>query len=104
MAFRTTPILGPDLTQTGEDYYWDGIASVDVDGNAVDPSYQLGTRVTGSDGHDYTHVTAGEVLAADDRVNINETTWVATKNGTGSHQATVAVASGDAFQAKKYTA
>ncbi|WP_353144711.1 hypothetical protein, partial [Paracoccus sp. (in: a-proteobacteria)] len=65
--------------------------------------YQLGSKVIGNDGHEYVHVTAAADLTADARVNIDEATWVATANGSGTHQAVVAVASGDAFQARKYT-
>ena len=95
--FRITPNLGPGLTQTGEDYYWDTINP-----NVTEPSYQLGTRVVGNDGHEYVHVTAAGALAADARVNINETTWVATANGTGTHMAPVAVTAGEAFQARTF--
>ena len=101
--FRTTPNLGPDLHQTGEDYYWDGIAGPTITGGTVAPSYQPGTKVTGNDGREYVHVVAAAGLAAEDRVNINETTWVATANSSGTHQAPVAVASGEAFQARKFT-
>lgn len=96
--FRITPSLGPGLTQTEADYYWDTIAP-----DVVEPSYQLGSKVIGNDGHEYVHVTAAANLAEDDRVNINESTWVATADVSGTHQAVVAVASGDAFQARKFT-
>lgn len=96
--FRITPSLGPELHQTGSDYYWDGIAP-----GVTEPSYQLGSKVTGNDGHVYVHVTAAAALAADARVNINETTWVATASGTGTHMAPRAVAAGEAFQARQFT-
>lgn len=96
--FRITPNLGPGLTQTEPDYYWDTINP-----NVTEPSYQLGTKVFGNDGHEFVHVTAAAGLTADDRVNINETTWVATANVSGTHMAPVDVASGDAFQARKFT-
>ena len=100
--FRTPPVLGPDLHQTSADAYYDTIAGPTITGAAVAPSYQLGTTVTGNDGHSYTHVTAAANLAADARVNINEATWVATANGTGTHMAPVAVLAGQAFQARKF--
>lgn len=96
--FRITPNLGPDLHQTGVDYYWDGINP-----DATEPSYQLGVSVTGNDGHKYVHVTAAADLAKDARVNINETTWVATANASGTHQAPVAVKKDEAFQARRFT-
>ena len=98
--FRITPSLGPDLHQTGAEYYWDGVTDPTGTGK---PSYQLGSKVVGNDGHAYVHVTAAAALAADARVNINETTWVATANATGTHMAPVAVASGDAFHARQFT-
>ena len=100
--FRTTPNLGPDLHQTGADYYWDTIAGQTITGAEVEPSYQLGTSVTGNDGRVYVHVTAAANLAAGDDVTINETTWVATA-GAGGYEAPVAVLAGDAFQARKLT-
>lgn len=101
--FRTTPTLGPGLRQTGADYHWDGIAGPTIAGAAVAPSYQLGTKVIGNDGREFVHVTAAANLAANARVNINETTWVATANAEGTHMAPVAVLSGQAFQARKFT-
>jgi len=98
--FRTTPVLGPGLRQTSADYHWDMIS--DPTGAGA-PSYQPGTKVIGNDGREYVHVTAAAGLAADARVNINESTWVATADAAGTHQAPVAVASGEAFQARKFT-
>ena len=98
--YRITPNLGPDLTQTGKDYYWKDLAHDAADGGV---SYQLGSKVIGNDGHEYVHVTAAGALAKDARVNINESTWVATANVSGTHMAPVAVAGGDAFHARKYT-
>lgn len=95
--FRITPSLGPDLTQTGKDYYWDMI-----DPNVSEPSYQLGSVVHGSDGHAYVHVKAAAALAANARVNIDESTWTATADASGTHMAPVAVAAGDAFHARAY--
>lgn len=98
--FRITPNLGPDLTQTQKDYYWKDLSPDAADGGI---SYQLGSKVVGNDGHEYVHVTAAADLDADARVNIDDATWVATENGTGTHMAPVAVASGDAFHARKFT-
>lgn len=97
--FRITPSLGPGLRQTGVDYYWDSIAP-----NVTTPSYQLGSKVVGNDGHEYVHVrNGGAALAANARVNIDETTWIATANGTGTHMAVVAVAANQPFHARQFT-
>lgn len=102
--FRITPNLGPDLTQTQPEYYWDEVGQPHgLTGNPT-PSYQLGVTVNGNDGKAYIHVTAAAALAANARVNINRTTWVATANASGTHVAPVAVAADDAFQAGEYFA
>jgi len=91
--FRTTPNLGPDLTQVGP-YYWDTIRPEDAD-----PSYQLGTRVTGSDGHEYIHVEAHAAIAADGIIGVSADSTQSTAS-TG-WTAPVAVAIGDYFHARK---
>jgi len=93
MSYRITPTLGPDIEQHATKYYWD----LNSTGT---PSYALGTKVVGSDGHDYIHVKAGADLAADAEVQINETTFVATA-GAGGFTVPVAVKSGEAFHAKR---
>lgn len=102
--FRITPNLGPDLTQTQPEYYWDEVGQPHGLAGKPTPSYQLGVTVNGNDGKAYIHVTAAAALTAGARVNINRTTWVATANASGTHVAPVAVASGDAFQAGEYFA
>jgi hypothetical protein len=73
MAFRITPSLGPDLEDHALQNYWD--LGFDT------PTYALGTRVTGSDGHEYVYVQAAANLAsAATGLSINETTWVATED------------------------
>jgi len=91
--FRITPSLGPDLTQTGEDYYWDTIAP-----NVTEPSYQLGSVVVGNDGYHYIHVIADDDFAADAAVDVDMDTFEATAGG--DFVAPVAVAAGDAFHAR----
>ena len=91
--FRITPSLGPGLTQTGADYYWDTIAP-DVE----EPSYQLGSVVVGNDGYSYIHAVAGANFAADAAVTVDMDTFEATAGG--DFVAPVAVASGDAFHAR----
>lgn len=101
MAFRTSPSLGPQLDQTGP-YYWDSARAV-----TSEPSYRLGNTEPGNDGHRYVHVLAGAALTAGARVNINETTWVATANASGTHmvpnELTGGVANGAPFQARLFT-
>ena len=84
MVFRIVPSLGPDVEQTSTQFYWD-TNSVDSAGD-VTPSYQLGSRVVGSDGHDYVFVQAAAALDPEDPVTINETTWVATGNAGGAFE------------------
>lgn len=73
MAFRITPSLGPDLEQHALQNYWDlGFTT---------PTYDLGTKVIGSDGHEYVYVKAAANFAsAATGLSINETTWVASED------------------------
>lgn len=93
MSYRITPTLGPDVEQHATKYYWD------LNSNGQ-PSYALGTKVVGSDGHDYIHVKAAADLAKDAEVTINNTTFVATA-GAGGFTAPVVVKAGEAFHARK---
>lgn len=95
--FRTDPILGPGLKQTETQYHWDQISP-----SSTTPSYPLGTIVSGNDGHDYVHAKATPALAANARVDINETTWLATANASGAWMAPVAVAAGAFFHARRF--
>lgn len=84
MTFRITPSLGPDLEQHALQFYWDLNAPVGT------PSYKLGTKVIGQDGHDYVLVkAAANIATAGTDVTINETTWVATA-GAGTFETPVA--------------
>ena len=53
MAFRITPSLGPDVEQLGPvtGFYWD-LNNATPDG-VQGVSYQLGSKVVGSDGNEY---------------------------------------------------
>lgn len=65
MAFRTTPQLGPQLDDVYTSLpYWDGGLGVSNGGTGVAPSPKLGTRETGSDGHDYIWVKASAEIAS----------------------------------------
>lgn len=65
MAYRTTPQLGPQLDDvfTGVPY-WDMGLGIGTPANGGGPSPALGTRETGSDGHDYIWVQASDNIAA----------------------------------------
>ncbi|GLQ53757.1 hypothetical protein [Devosia nitrariae] len=65
MAFRTTPQLGPQIDEvvTGVPY-WDSQLGLSIGDTEVDPSYRLGNKETGSDGHDYLWVKASADIAA----------------------------------------
>ena len=92
--FRTTPNLGPALTETSAENYWDLIGR-----DGIEPSYQLGTRVTGNDGASYIYVTAHADLAADAAVAVADGA-TASSAGTG-YTAAAAVVTGDAFHARQ---
>lgn len=100
--FRTTPSLGPGLKTTELAYYWDQINGPTISGGVVAPSYQLGTVVTGNDGHDYVHVKGTPAFAANARMDVNETTWAATANASGAWMAPVATAAGAYFHARRF--
>lgn len=92
--FRTTPNLGPALTETSAENYWD-LIGFDVE----EPSYQLGTVVTGNDGAFYKYVEAHAAIAADGAIAVADGATVSSA-GTG-YTAPVAVAIGDAFHARQ---
>lgn len=89
MAYRITPSLGPDLEQHALQFYWDF--------NFDTPSYALGSKVIGSDGHEYVLVqAAANIASAGTDVTIDETTWVATA-GAGTYETPVASILADEF-------
>lgn len=98
MANRITPVLGPDLNQAGQQNYFDMISS------PTKPSYALGTKVTGSDGHTYVYVkAAADIAASGTDVIVTEGTWIATA-GAGAHETPIAnIKSGDFFHARQIT-
>lgn len=59
IPFRTTPQLGPQLNEvfTGLPY-WDALAGI------TQPSYKLGNKEVGNDGHDYVWVQASANVAS----------------------------------------
>lgn len=89
MAYRITPSLGPDLEQHALQNYWD--LGFDT------PTYALGSKVIGSDGHEYVYVqAAANIASAGTDVTIDETTWVATA-GAGDYETPVASILADEF-------
>lgn len=104
MAFRTTPQLGPQVDDVFVGLpYWDLHGSV---GGLTEPSYKLGARETGSDGHVYIWVQASAAIAATattgTQVAITEPAFTAA-TGTGGFYSPpgVAIASGSYFHARK---
>lgn len=98
MAYRTTPILGPDVDQSSTQFYWDMISTDTA------PSYALGTRVTGSDGYEYVYVQAGSSdISPATQVQINASTHVATA-GAGGFYTVAAVPKNAYFHARKGSA
>lgn len=95
MVYRITPSLGPDLEQHALQNYWDL-------GFPDDPTYALGSKVIGSDGHEYVYVeAAANIASAGTDVTINETTWVATA-GAGTYETPVdGILAGEFFHARK---
>lgn len=102
--FRATAQLGPSIT-SWDTHYWYDLEGIDV-------SYRLGNKEWGTDGREYVMVqldpAAAAAVAAGGRVNINETTWVAAANGSGTHQVSPdirggSVPAGAYFQARKFT-
>lgn len=65
MAFRITPSLGPEVDTVYNPGYWMRPSTDSNLTGAAKPSYQLGSKVVGSDGHDYIFVQAsGNISAA----------------------------------------
>lgn len=96
MVFRITPSLGPDLEQHDTQFYWDL--------NSDTPTYALGSKVIGSDGHDYVLVEAAANLATiGTDVTINETTWVATAGAGGFETPIAGILAGEYFHARRTT-
>lgn len=89
--FRITPSLGPALAYASpvDGNYWDMVSPP-----STVPSYQLGSKVVGNDGHDYVYVKAGGTIAASAQVALNESTWVATTGGSSGFYVPAAITGG----------
>lgn len=106
MAFRTTPQLGPQLDHvfTGVPY-WDGALGIQNAATDVSPSYRLGNKEVGSDGHDYVFVKASAAIAANangTQVAITEPAFtVATGSGGYWTPPNTAIESGQYLHVRK---
>ena len=112
MAFRTTPQLGPQLNQvfTGLPY-WDNPgpllgSSGTIATGITSPSYKLGNKEVGDDGHDYVWVRASANIAATattgTQVTITEPAFtVATGSGGYWTPPATAIVSGQYFHVRK---
>lgn len=104
MAYRTTPVLGPGLEDAATRFYWDK-PRVNANGGT---SYEVGTRVSGTDGHVYVLVknATGGTLSADDRIDIDKATLAVTASGSGTWVVptgiTAGVPNGAFFHARSY--
>ena len=80
VPFRTTPQLGAQLNNVYVGMpYWDQLIGI------TEPSYRLGNRESGNDGHVYIWVKAGDAeIAKDTEVTIDEETWIATAGAGGA--------------------
>jgi len=98
MVFRVTPSLGPDIEQVGP-YYYDAAKGTDKNGATPATSYQIGSRVSASNGRDAVHALNGATpLVAAARVNL-DASFVATANGSGTHYTITAVPANQPFHA-----
>lgn len=111
MAFRTTPQLGPQLNQvfTGLPY-WDNPgpllgSSGTIATGITSPSYKLGNKEVGDDGHDYVWVRASANIASNAagiQVTITEPAFtVATGAGGYWTPPNTAIVSGQYFHVRK---
>lgn len=100
MVFRTTPQLGPQI-----DDVFTGLPYWDVPGITA-PSYKLGNKEVGSDGHDYVFVKASADIASTastgTQVTLTEPAFtVATGSGGYWTPPSTAITSGQYFHVKK---
>lgn len=94
MAYHITPSLGVDL-----DYNSTSAPYADADSGGVTPP--LGTKVVGSDGHEYVFVQASAAITADTAIVITEPAYTAAA-GAGAYETQgAAVADTAYFWARK---
>lgn len=99
-VFIADPVLGPPLTMVSAAPFYDV-------SNLTSPSYQLGTVVHGSDGHDYCFVKASADIAAASspgtQVTITEPAFTAAAGSGGWYAPVAGVTSGQYFHARRGT-
>lgn len=106
VPFRTTPQLGPQLNEvfTGVPY-WDQGLGVGTPANGQGPSYKLGNKEVGDDGHDYVWVQASANIAAaaspGTQITITEPAFTAAAGAGGYYAPVAGVSSGQYFHARK---
>lgn len=100
MAFRTTPQLGPQLPDV-----FNGLPYWDAHGGISEPSYRLGNKEVGSDGHDYIWVRASAAISAagGNGTQVSVTAEGTAAGGSGGWYAPpgVAIPEGAYFHARK---
>ena len=100
MVFRTTPQLGPQV-----DDVFTGLPGWEAPG-VTEPSYSLGNKEVGSDGHDYIFVKASADIASASgngtQVVVDEPAFTAAAGSGGWYAPPgVAITSGQYFHARK---
>ncbi len=100
VPFRTTPQLGPQL-----DDVFTGLPYWDMNG-VTSPSYKLGNKEVGNDGHDYIWVQASADIASASgngtQVVVDEPAFTAAAGSGGWYAPPgVAITSGQYFHARK---
>jgi len=107
MVFRTTPQLGPALEDTiAQTGVWFTLPTIALNGELVGPiSPKLGTRETGSDGHEYVLCQASATIAAavapGTQVTITEPAFTAAAGAGGFYAPVGGVADDAYFWARK---
>lgn len=100
--FRITPSLGPELHQVEGQFYWDMVSDPQDA-----PSYPLGTKVIGNDGHEYVLVRASANIAAASapgtEIVITEPGFTAAAGGGGFRAPLGGALDGQVFHARRGT-
>jgi hypothetical protein len=106
--YRTTPQLGPQLDEVFTWPYWDtqlGISDGSQAAGTVSPSYLLGDKEVGNDGHDYVWVKASAGIAAagapGTQVTITEPAFTAATGAGGYYAPVGGVLINQYFHARK---
>ena len=101
MTFRTNPVLGPDVEQHATAFYFDSLTT-NTNTGAQLASYQLGARVSGTDGCDYIYVKAGgsNIAATTQLAITSDGTFVATSGGTSGFYTVGAVLANEFFHCR----